>query len=106
MDKSAIVLKSVAGFKPKDGTFFDAVRDALDFSEVSAHMEECKQDPLVACRDFVDAIDATGGAVRFPDGFVAPDADHDWIDLGEAYLKACAALGRKPRVRRARRNEL
>jgi hypothetical protein len=46
-----------------------------------------------ALTHFVAAINATGGVVQTHDGFYAPVADVDWIDLGEAYEKACEALG-------------
>ena len=47
---------------------------------------------------FIDTIEATGGCVRDQDGHVAPEGDPDWIDLGEAYVRACAALGRTPLI--------
>jgi hypothetical protein len=50
-----------------------------------------------ALENFVDCVDATGGIVADDDGNVAPRADEDWTDLGDAYLEACKALGRKPR---------
>jgi hypothetical protein len=49
-----------------------------------------------ALREFVHTIDATGGVLQLPSGLCAPCADEDWIDLGEAYLKACRALKRTP----------
>ena len=42
---------------------------------------------------FIDTIEVTGGTREQGDGTVAPIADEDWIDLGEAYLQACNALG-------------
>lgn len=50
-----------------------------------------------ALLEFIEAIEATGGVRRDPEGFYAPVADEEWTDLGEAYLTACAALGRKPK---------
>jgi hypothetical protein len=47
----------------------------------------------------VAAIEVTGGLLQFSDGTVAPQGDHDWIDLGDAYLLACAELQRLPVVR-------
>ena len=44
----------------------------------------------------VAAIEATGGLRQFSDGTVAPLGDLEWIDLGEAYLIACAELQRQP----------
>jgi hypothetical protein len=46
----------------------------------------------------IDAIEATGGVRRDEKGFMAPVADGDWIDLGEAYLMACEAVGKEPKV--------
>lgn len=48
--------------------------------------------------EFVKTINATGGVVLFNDGNVAPAGDTEWTDLGDAYLSACAALGREPKV--------
>lgn len=48
--------------------------------------------------DFISTIEATGGVVEDRCGNVAPDADQDWLDLGEAYLTACQALAREPVV--------
>ena len=44
-----------------------------------------------ALREFIDAINATGGVTKVKDGIV-PVADLDWLDLGEAYASACQAL--------------
>jgi len=46
----------------------------------------------------VATIEATGGVVQLTDGTVAPQGDPEWIDLGEAYLLACAELQRLPVV--------
>ena len=54
-----------------------------------------------ALLEFIEAIEATGGVRRHPEGFYAPVADEEWTDLGEAYLTACAALGRKPKFEEA-----
>ena len=51
-----------------------------------------------ALAEFVDAIDATGGIKVDPKGYRVPCGDEDWIDLGEAYVVACKALGREPTV--------
>lgn len=50
-----------------------------------------------ALREFVEAIDVAGGVRRDKKGYPRPLGDEDWIDLGEAYLLACEALGREPK---------
>ena len=58
--------------------------------------------PTPSPREALDAliatIEATGGCVRDEGGFLAPAGEPDWIDLADAYLAACAALGRTPLV--------
>lgn len=49
-----------------------------------------------ALLDFVDAINATGGVTKDHEGFTVPVFDEDFIDLGEAYMRACAVLNLKP----------
>ena len=51
--------------------------------------------------NLVSTIEATGGVVEDQYGNTTPKADHDWIDLGEAYLTACQALGREPVVEKS-----
>ena len=46
-----------------------------------------------ALRAFIAAIEVTGGVITDGRGFLVPVADDEWIDLGEAYAQACAALG-------------
>lgn len=46
---------------------------------------------------FIEAIDATGGVESLPSGY-APAGSPDWTDLGAAYIVACRALGRTPRI--------
>jgi hypothetical protein len=50
--------------------------------------------------DLISTVEATGGVLEDPHGNIFPHADHDWLDLGEAYLAACQALGREPHVER------
>jgi hypothetical protein len=50
-----------------------------------------------AAARLVSTINNTGGITRLSDGFVAPLSDLDWIDLGDAYMAACAELGLKPK---------
>ena len=49
-----------------------------------------------ALRDFIRTINATGGLAVNDAGETIPVADEDWLDLAEAYLLACDALGVKP----------
>ncbi len=49
-----------------------------------------------ALAEFCDTIEDTGGVKKDDKGYHVPVADEDWIDLGEAYMRACDALGRKP----------
>lgn len=49
-------------------------------------------------RLLIDLVNATGGCIKDAKGFVVPKCDEDWIDLGEAYVKACEALGEKPKM--------
>lgn len=51
---------------------------------------------LTAAERLVSTINATGGAISYPDGTTAPMGDPDWIDLGDAYLAACSELGQDP----------
>ena len=53
---------------------------------------------LRALQQLVDTINATGGLVAADDGFLAPAADPEWIDLAPAYLSACKALGLDPLI--------
>jgi len=51
--------------------------------------------------EFCEDIELTGGIEPYyddKDGMYAPVADSEWIDLAETYLKACEALGRKPKI--------
>lgn len=50
-----------------------------------------------ALEEFAGTIDATGGVIQERSGLCSPAADRGWVDLGEAYLKACAALRRTPK---------
>jgi len=52
-------------------------------------------------RDFVETIEAAGGCFRNDEGTFAPAGDPNWTDLADSYIKACAALGRRPVIDRA-----
>jgi hypothetical protein len=81
--------------------------------------------PVVAMRAaleaFIATIEATGGCIRpgradvgtpdealiaLEDERPVPAADEDWLDLADAYLLACRALGREPMVQDADDDEL
>lgn len=47
---------------------------------------------------FVDTIDVTGGVVDTGEGFYAPFADMDWVDMGMIYLDACVFAQHVPLV--------
>lgn len=49
---------------------------------------------LAALRLFVGCIDATGGVITDGKGYTVPAADEDWIDLGDAYTVAVAAIAK------------
>jgi len=53
-----------------------------------------------ALADFVGTINATGGVMQTHEGLYAPVGDEDWMDLGDAYLKACHAIGLLPKIAR------
>jgi hypothetical protein len=76
------------------------------------------EEPTAAMRSaleaFIGTIEATGGCVRperrtinldgqeiveFEGHFPESAADEHWLDLADAYLLACRALGREPMVR-------
>lgn len=46
----------------------------------------------------VDTVDATGGVVAFENGTHEPVGARDWVDLGDAYIEACKALQRGPKI--------
>ena len=48
--------------------------------------------------ELVQAIEATGGVVEDGKGCYEPVADRDWIDIGNVYVNACAALHREPMI--------
>jgi len=56
---------------------------------------------IAALKAFVDTINATGGVVSSESGTMAPAADGEWFDLGDAYATACKALGLIPRIQQA-----
>jgi hypothetical protein len=52
---------------------------------------------VMVCKDFICTINAVGGVCAvLPEGAMAPVIDKDWIDLGETYMLACAAVGAPP----------
>jgi hypothetical protein len=51
-----------------------------------------------ACISLVETINATGGIAKDSHGLFHPVADPEWIDLGSAYMEACYALKREPKL--------
>lgn len=51
-----------------------------------------------ALLSLIDTIDSTGGVIEPKGGMWYPAADEDWVDLAEAYVEACAALGTEPKI--------
>lgn len=47
---------------------------------------------------FFAAIESTGGVARNAKGLYEPAGDPEWIDLGYAYVRLCASIGRKPMI--------
>lgn len=73
------------------------------YADVVAKMVPCRAEDddspeIVYAEEFVEDIDSTGGIEYDRHGYPHPVADPDWIDLGETYLKAVAALGRTAKV--------
>lgn len=58
-----------------------------------------------ALREFITTVECTGGVFKDRKGLPRPFADPTWIDLGCAYLNACAALGVEPKVRNRNSDE-
>ena len=54
----------------------------------------------VALLSIIETIEATGGC-SCEDGLLVPVGDSDWTDLADAYVRACAAIGRTPLIDRA-----
>ena len=46
--------------------------------------------------DLIETINNTGGIKRTNKGSPVPVTDAEWVDLGIAYVDACAALGEDP----------
>ena len=61
-------------------------------------MAKKHDDKTMALISFCDTVDAAGGVDRDEMGLYAPVGDPDWVDLGEAYLDACLALDRLPKL--------
>jgi hypothetical protein len=49
-----------------------------------------------ALNRLIHTINPIGGVVKFKSGAVAPAADEEWLDMGDAYICACEALGLTP----------
>jgi len=56
---------------------------------------------LEALNKFIDTIEATGGVMNIAEDdspYLVPVADEEWADLADAYLAACKALDRSPKI--------
>lgn len=51
----------------------------------------------LALVELVKTINFTGGLTKNDSGEYVPAVDEDWVDLGNAYLRACEALGIQPK---------
>jgi len=51
-----------------------------------------------ALDDFIETIEATGGCFHNEGGVLVLAGDPEWTDLADAYVRACAAIGRAPLV--------
>jgi len=51
---------------------------------------------LAALEKFVGTVEASGGILVNSKGHHLPAGDPEWLDLGDAYMDACAVLDRIP----------
>lgn len=51
-----------------------------------------------ALASFTNTIENTGGVKLNKEGNYEPIGDHSWFDFGDAYVRACHALGTPPMV--------
>jgi len=54
--------------------------------------------PEESLMEFIKTVEDTGGVKLNAKGLYEPQADPEWIDLGDAYVNACEVLKRKPMV--------
>lgn len=78
------------------GWLEESLRKAVVNEEADAGIERLEQ-AFSACHELVETIEALGGAARYGDEFGVA-VDPCWVDLGQAYMTACRALGKEPRV--------
>lgn len=90
--RAAVTVEAVARrfrlTEEEAGKLTNVISDLLAAATVVEKMEK-------ALSEFTDTINATGGVTeddRCPGGYV-PVVDHEWLDLGIAYEKACEVLG-------------
>jgi len=67
-------------------------------TDLTNHAPERRPTATSALELFIGTIEATGGVIETMDGDIVPATDGDWCDLGDAYVAACAALGREPKL--------
>lgn len=80
--------------EPRKHFLLDEPFDIDKFAETLDTKNLHHRDMALALVVFIKTINVTGGMVRSHKEHVAvPAIDEDWIDLGEAYLAACDAIG-------------
>lgn len=50
-----------------------------------------------AVQRLIDTVESTGGVYRYASGNICgPVADPEWLDVADAYIAACAEVGKEP----------
>ena len=60
------------------------------------HAQKHPEPVVEALQALVDTVNATGGVTTGSNGRVMTIGDPEWLDLADAYVMACEALGVKP----------
>jgi hypothetical protein len=58
-----------------------------------------------ALAEFIECVETAGAVRRDRLGNYHPGADDTWTDLGDAYVRACYALGKSPVIRESQDEE-
>jgi hypothetical protein len=75
----------------RDFDLFDYLTNELDARGIKTRIVETS-----ALHSLIETIDTTGGVAEVDIAQYVPVADYDWIDLGDAYMQACEAVGHAP----------